>query len=147
MARRRNQAQSFLDAHRESPSEEVWGIGELARELDTTARAIRFYESKGLLSPKRAGTTRIYGRRERARLQLILRGRAVGLTLRDIQQYLELYGERGEGRTRQLEHVIRRTGELIDELEEKRAKIETTLSELRLIREGSQKRLEQLREE
>lgn len=132
---------SFVDAHRESPTEEVYGIGELARELGTTTRAIRFYETKGLLDPKRVGTTRVYGRRERARLQLILRGKKLGLTLREMKQYLDMYGERGEGRVKQLEMVVERTGEMIAELEDKKAHIEQTLAELRLIRRESQRKL------
>jgi len=58
---------------------EVMTVTELARETGVTARAIRFYESKGLLNPQRAGTTRIYTHRERGRLQLILRGKRLGL--------------------------------------------------------------------
>jgi len=140
----KQEARRFVEAHREEPGDEVWGIGDLARELETTARAIRFYESKGLLAPQRVGKTRVYGRRERARLQLILRAKALGLTLREIGQYLDLYGERGEGRKKQLEMVVARTGERIAELEEKRAKLEATLAELRLIRRESQKKLRAL---
>ncbi|GAB5541538.1 MAG: MerR family DNA-binding transcriptional regulator [Hydrogenovibrio crunogenus] len=134
--------QSFVRAHREGATGEVWGIGELARELDTTARAIRFYESKGLLDPQRVGATRVYGRRERARLQLILRAKSLGLSLREIKRYLDLYGERGEGRSKQLEMVVQRTGEMIAELEAKRAEIDKTLAELRHIRRESQKTLD-----
>ncbi|MEC7520911.1 MAG: MerR family DNA-binding transcriptional regulator [Myxococcota bacterium] len=134
-------AQSFVRAHREGATSEVWGIGDLARELETTARAIRFYESKGLLSPQRVGSTRVYGRRERARLQLILRAKSLGLSLREIKQYLDLYGEHGEGRKKQLEMVVERTGQMISELEAKRAEIDKTLAELRLIRRESQKKL------
>ncbi len=135
---------SFLEAHREGPADEVHGIGDLARELDTTTRAIRFYEAKGLVTPRRVGTTRIYGRRERARLQLILRAKKLGLTLREIGQYLDLYGERGEGRKQQLEVVIERCSQKIHELEEKRARIEKTLAELHIIQNGSQERLRAL---
>lgn len=134
-------AQRFVRAHREGATGEVWGIGDLARELGTTARAIRFYESKGLLAPERVGSTRVYGRRERARLQLILRAKSLGLTLREIKRYLDLYGTRGEGRKKQLEMVVERTGEMIAELEDKRAELDRTLAELRHIRRESQKKL------
>ena len=70
---------------------EVMTVTELARETGVTARAIRFYESKGLLHPQRAGTTRIYTHRERGRLQLILRGKRLGFSLTDIGDYLNLY--------------------------------------------------------
>ncbi|MBX2802513.1 MAG: MerR family DNA-binding transcriptional regulator [Myxococcales bacterium] len=135
----------FVDAHREERDVEVFGIGELASSLDTTTRAIRFYESKGLLSPKRVGNTRVYGRRERARLVLILRGKALGLSLREIGEYLDLYGERGEGRERQLVHVIEGSATRIAELRERQSKIEQTIRELELIRDHSIERLQQLR--
>lgn len=134
-------SESFLRAHQEASGQSVQGIGELARELGTTARAIRFYETKGLLSPQRVGSTRIYGRRERARLQLILRAKALGLPLREIKQYLDLYGERGEGRQKQLVVAVQRAGEMIAELEAKRDKIDETLDELRLIQRESHKKL------
>ena len=66
-------------------------VTELARELGITPRAIRFYETKGLVNPRRAGTTRIYTHRERGRLQLILRGKRLGFSLTDIGEYLDLY--------------------------------------------------------
>jgi DNA-binding transcriptional MerR regulator len=74
-----------------NPNPEMLTVTELARETGITARAIRFYESKGLLKPKRAGTTRVYTHRERGRLQLILRGKRLGFTLTDIGEYLDLY--------------------------------------------------------
>ena len=57
---------------------ESFTIGELAREFDVTLRALRFYEDKGLLNPRRRGQTRIYSRRDRARLRLLLMGKRVG---------------------------------------------------------------------
>lgn len=137
-------AREFLDAHRSEAEEEVFGIAELARELGTTARAIRFYESKGLLSPRRVGQVRVYGRRERARLVLILRGKALGLKLREIKEYLDLYGEKGAGRRKQLEHVVRETGKWIAALEAKREELDRTLAELAVIRRESRKKLREL---
>ena len=134
----------FLEDHRAAPGDEVFGIGDLARTLGTTPRAIRFYEAKGLLCPRRVGTTRVYGRRERARLILILRGRSLGLSLRQIGTYLDLYGE---GRAAQLAHVVERSAEMIADLEAKRAKIDETLQELRLIHTESAKKLRDLQRE
>jgi DNA-binding transcriptional MerR regulator len=132
----------FVDAHRDAPAqEEVWGIGELAEALGTTARAIRFYEEKGLVAPRRVGQNRVYTRRERARLQLILRGKSLGLTLRELQHYLDLYGKQGEGRGKQLELAIARSEEMIAELRERRAALDRTLDELELIRRVSRQRL------
>ncbi len=132
---------TLSDAQQPRAEDAIWGIGELATELGVTARAIRFYESKGLLSPRRVGTTRVYGRRERARLILILRGKTLGLSLRQIQEYLELYGERGSGRKKQLEHVVENTERWLTKLEKKKQDLERTIAELRTIRRESKKKL------
>lgn len=138
----------FVDAHRDAQDRDhVFGIGELAEALGTTTRAIRFYEEKGLLTPQRVGQNRIYTRRERARLQLILRGKSLGLTLRELQEYLDLYGKQGEGRAKQLELAIARSEQMIAELTERRAVLDRTLEELTLIRRVSRERLEALRTE
>jgi DNA-binding transcriptional MerR regulator len=66
-------------------------VTELANELGMTARAIRFYEDKGLITPPRAGTTRVYSARDRARMILIQRGKRLGFSLSTIKDYLDLY--------------------------------------------------------
>ncbi len=73
------------------PPERLYTVTQLAKELGVTARAIRFYEDKGLILPRRAGTTRVYTHRDRARMILILRGKRLGFSLREIREYLELY--------------------------------------------------------
>lgn len=135
------EARDFVAAHRSAESAELWGIGELCSEFGVTLRALRFYEDKGLLAPRRVNGARAYTRGDRARLALILRAKAIGSPLAEIKRFLDLYGRRGEGRTRQLEFVLRRTGEAIAELEAKRAKIEQTLAELRLIHSGAREEL------
>jgi DNA-binding transcriptional MerR regulator len=72
-------------------AERTYSISELAREFAVTPRALRFYEDKGLLTPHRDGLTRVYSHRDRARLQLILRGKRVGLSLIEIKEILDLY--------------------------------------------------------
>ncbi len=67
-------------------------VTQLARDLGITARTIRFYEDKGLITPQRAGSTRVYTGRDRARMILILRGKRLGFSLREIKDYLDLYG-------------------------------------------------------
>jgi DNA-binding transcriptional MerR regulator len=136
-------AHDFLDAHRKDSSEEVYGIADLAREFDVTPRAIRLYEEKGLLSPRRINGVRIFSRRDRARLALILRAKAVGSTLEEIKEYLDLYGEHGEGRRKQLEFVVDKTKAAIAELEAKKAHIEKTLAELKIIHENSKRQLQE----
>lgn len=74
-----------------SPRERNYTISQLAREFAVTPRALRFYEDKGLLTPRRDGMNRVYSHRDRARLQLILRGKRVGLSLIEIKEILDLY--------------------------------------------------------
>jgi DNA-binding transcriptional MerR regulator len=69
-------------------SDQTWSIGELAEEFNTTLRTIRFYEDRGLLTPQRQGTARIFHDRDRVRLQLILRGKRLGFTLDEIAHVL-----------------------------------------------------------
>jgi len=122
-----------VDAHRDDDTDQLFGIAELCREFGITLRTIRFYEDKGLLAPRRVGGTRVYTRRDRARLALILRSKAIGAPLSEIKHYLDLYGAHGEGRVKQMKFVLDRTDQAIAELETRRAHIEATLAELRVI--------------
>ena len=117
----RDNARAFVASHRDEGSAELFGIAELCREFGVTLRALRFYEDKGLLAPRRVNGTRVYTRRDRARLALILRAKAIGSSLAEIKHYLDLYGDHGEGRAQQLNFVIARTDEAIAELEAKKA--------------------------
>ncbi|MGC2396352.1 MAG: MerR family DNA-binding transcriptional regulator, partial [Rhodomicrobium sp.] len=125
----------MTSAHDVSPSfteqERLYGISELASELGITARAIRFYEAKGLLTPPRVNGGRVYTRRERARLKLILRAKSIGFSLAEVRQFLDLYGSRGEGRPQQVIFVAERSNTLIKELEQKQADVAATLEELK----------------
>ena len=81
----------------EPQNRDLFAIGDLAKEFGISTRAIRFYEAKGLLTPERVGATRVFRRRDRARLILILRGKRLGFSLRDISDYLDLYdADRGQ---------------------------------------------------
>jgi len=135
-------AQEVVDSHRDADTGELFGITELCREFGITLRTIRFYEDKGLLSPRRINGTRVYTRRDRARLALILRSKAIGASLAEIKHYLDLYGAHGEGRVQQMKYVLDRTDKAIAELETKRAHIEATLAELRVINSTVRKHLE-----
>jgi DNA-binding transcriptional MerR regulator len=137
------EARAFVSEHRAVAGDQVWGIGDLVSEFGITARAIRLYEEKGLLTPQRLGTQRVFTRRDRARLSLILRAKSLGSTLEEIKQYLDLYGQHGEGRKQQLEFVVKRTTQMMAELREKRVQIDQTLAELQLICDGSQELLQQ----
>jgi DNA-binding transcriptional MerR regulator len=143
VARKRGaSALEAVAAHRDDGGGELFGITELCREYGITLRTIRFYEDKGLLKPRRVNGTRVYNRRDRARLALILRSKAIGAPLSEIKHYLELYGDHGEGRLQQLKFVIARTDQAIGKLEEKRAHIEASLAELRVINSTARKQLE-----
>ena len=72
-------------------SDRTYTISQLAREFEVTPRALRFYEDKGLLTPRRDGMNRVYSHRDRGRLQMILRGKRVGLSLIEIKEILDLY--------------------------------------------------------
>jgi DNA-binding transcriptional MerR regulator len=128
--------QAAVAAHRDDETGELFGITELCREFGISLRAIRFYEDKGLLKPRRINGTRVYTRRDRARLTLILRAKAIGSSLAEIKHYLDLYGSHGEGRVQQMRYVLNRTDEAIAELEQKRAHIDATLAELKVINDA-----------
>ena len=136
------EAQAFVDSHRDEGASELFGITELCREFGISLRALRFYEDKGLLSPRRVNGARVYTRRDRARLSLILRAKAIGSQLSEIKRYLDLYGDQGEGRAQQLNFVIDRTDQEIAALEKKRASIDETLAELRIINSTCRQKLE-----
>ena len=129
-------AQEQVAAHQDDGNGALFGITELCTEFGISPRAIRFYEDKALLAPRRINGTRVYTRRDRARLGLILRAKAIGSSLADIKAYLDLYGTHGEGRAQQQVYVLERTGAAIAELEQKRAHIDAALAELRLINQA-----------
>lgn len=116
-----------------SSTEPRYSIGDLAGDLSITTRTIRFYESKGLISPARKGVARSYTRRDRVRLMLILRGKNLGFSLDDIKQYLELY-DADPTRVAQLKLLEAKVDAHIDKLMKKRADLDRTLKELHEIR-------------
>ena len=115
----------------ETDDRDLFAIADLAKEFGISTRAIRFYEAKGLLSPERVGATRIFRRRDRARLILILRGKRLGFSLRDISDYLSLYDA---NRSQQVHLLIDKVDERLASLERQRDDLETTINELREIR-------------
>lgn len=108
---------------------EFYTVPELASELGITPRAIRFYETKGLLSPQRAGNTRIYTKKDRARLVLILRGKRLGFTLADIREFLDLY-EVDTSQISQIQLLVNKVRSRITDLEEQRRELNVVLGEL-----------------
>ena len=127
-----------------SGKQRLFGISELAKEFAVSTRTIRFYEDKGLLTPERVNSARIFSRRDRARLALILRAKAIGASLSDIKHFLDLYGETGEGQRNQMEYLIGRLDEEMAELERKKALIDDTLRELAAMKRDAQSGLSSL---
>lgn len=118
-----------------SDEESYYRIGELAREFDVTLRALRFYEDKGLIRPKRRGTTRLYSSNDRVRLSLILLGRKIGFPLSDVKHILDLYDPRGSN-VHQLKTVLDKSERQMKQLEQQYFAIEEAVSELsRLVRD------------
>ncbi len=107
---------------------ELFTIGELSAAFGLSPRAIRFYEDQGLIAPERVGVQRVYSKRDRARLQLILRGKRLGFSLADIREFLNLYDA---GRGKQMAMTLARTRSRIRELEQQLEDITITLAELR----------------
>ena len=107
----------------------VYSIGDLSREFGVTTRTIRFYEDQGLLSPAREGQSRIYQPRDRVRLKLILRGKRLGFSLKEIKNLIELY-DAPEGEGAQLRSFIDKIRARRGELLAQRNDIEQVLDEL-----------------
>jgi DNA-binding transcriptional MerR regulator len=123
----------------ETDNRDLYAIADLAKEFGISTRAIRFYEAKGLLAPERVGAARIFRRRDRARLILILRGKRLGFSLRDISDYLSLYDA---NRSQQVNLLIDKVDERLASLEGQLLDLQTTISELREIRKLADDRLE-----
>jgi len=104
-------------------------VTQLARELGVTARTIRFYEDKGLIIPQRAGSTRVYTARDRARMILILRGKRLGFSLREIKEYLDLY-DVDHTHAEQLRLLREAVGKRLASLRDQHQALEQTIAEL-----------------
>jgi len=97
-----------------------YSISQLSKEFDITPRTLRFYESRGILAPRRQGTTRIYSERDRVRLVLALRGRRAGLSVEDIREVIDMYDPAQPDDARQtmllLEKIREHRRELINKI-------------------------------
>ena len=107
----------------------TWSIAQVAEEFGVTHRTVRHYEDLGLISPERRGTTRVYHRRDRTRLGLILRGKRLGFPLEEIRTIIDLY-DVPRGRRSQLEYVLGQIDERRADLEQRRRDIDAALFEL-----------------
>ena len=109
-------------------SEEVYTIGDLARDFGITLRALRFYEDKGLLSPRREGLARLYSAADRDRLAVILKGKRLGFTLSEIRSLVAAHDKSAGGRGLAL--TRERCMAQLTQLERQRAEIDAAIAEL-----------------
>jgi len=115
-------------------------ISDLAKEFDITTRSIRFYEDEGLIQPERKGSMRIYNRRDKTRLKLILRGKRLGFSLAEIRELFELYDtHQGETQlTEMLKIIDEKEALLMRQMED----IESMLDDLKVARTRCEQALE-----
>ncbi len=111
---------------------ESFTISELAVEFGLTPRTIRFYEDEGLISPGRSGINRVYTRRDRARLELICRGKRLGFSLAEVKEFLDLY-DRDRRQIEQMKYAAALARQRIDSLERQLEDVKQTLTDLRRI--------------
>lgn len=106
-----------------------WSIAQIAEEFGVTHRTVRHYEELGLISPERKGTRRVYRRRDRTRLTLILRGKRLGFPLEQIRTIIELY-DAPRGKASQLDYVLAQIDQRRADLEQRRRDLDDALAEL-----------------
>lgn len=126
-----------------SHNDQLYTVTQLGAELGITVRTLHFYEAQGLIMPRRAGNTRVYSQRDRARMILILRGKQLGFSIKEIKEYIELY-DIDPSHGQQTRALLKTVRNRMQKLEEQRRALEQTLAELRHIEEQCEGALEVL---
>ncbi len=109
---------------------ETYTISELSAQFGVTTRAIRFYEDKGLLSPTRNGRNRVYKKRDRTRLKLVLRGKRLGFTLDETREIIDMYDGHLSGERQQLLRMCEKISESRQVLSQQLDYIKLSLEEM-----------------
>ncbi len=134
----------------EKPKVTTYSITDLANEFSVTTRAIRFYEDQGLLNPQRDGRRRVYSRRDRTRLKLILRGKRLGMTLGEVRELFDMF-DTARDEEKQLQRFLNILRERRQILEQQQRDIVAVMNEIdtataecmRLLRNGELKKAEE----
>ncbi len=111
----------------------LYTVPQLSKDLSITERAIRFYESKGLVKPSRAGNTRIFNYKDRARLLIIMRAKKLGFSLKDIKTYLDLY-DVDPTQKKQSKNALKSITLRLSQLEDQKKQILLTIKELKSLK-------------
>ena len=119
---------------------DIFTIRDLTKEFGVSARTLRFYEEKGLVDPARRGEQRLYTRRDRARLAYVLAGKAVGFSLEEVREMLDLY-DVGDGQVTQLKVALKKFDERIERLERQKSEIDRVIAELTRASDGMKAKL------
>lgn len=112
-----------------APAKDRFTIREMVREFGVTARTLRFYEEKGLIEPVRQGQERLYSRRDRGRLRLVLMGKCVGFSLEEVKAMLDLY-DLGDGGVTQMKVARAKYREQVGRLKAQKRDIDLAIGEL-----------------
>ncbi|MDE9450984.1 MerR family DNA-binding transcriptional regulator [Aliiroseovarius sp. Z3] len=110
-------------------TDELMTIRQMCDAFDVTARTLRFYEAKELIAPIREGQKRLFTKRDRARLKLILRGKRFGFSLEEIRQLLDLY-DRGDQQKTQLKRTYDVAQGHLEDLKRQRAELDDAIDDL-----------------
>jgi DNA-binding transcriptional MerR regulator len=121
----------------------TWTIAQVAEEFGVTHRTVRHYEDLGLITPERRGSRRVYHRRDRTRLALILRGKRLGFPLEEVRTIIDLY-DAPRGRRSQLEYVLAQIDDRRIDLEQRRRDLDDALKELDAFEESCRADLERI---
>lgn len=127
-------AQSMLEhlvenfADNTTEKKEIYRIGDLAREFDVSLRTLRFYEDRGLINPKRSGSTRLYSNDDRVRLKIIILAKNVGFSLIDIESLLKVYDD--DSNEQDVGYLISKFKEQFTRLNSQKEELEHSIVEL-----------------